>query len=95
MRETALMRAFLAGAVLIPLLIVALLSIRPGGLRRQLRQAARRFKLALLLAGVYLAGGIVLRLLPDRRLYDIGLPLLAAVLAVVFIYLAQERETVR
>jgi len=50
------MRGFLVGLVLISVLGLSILSFRPGGLRRQLRFAARRFRLVLVLAGIYLAG---------------------------------------
>ena len=85
------MRGFLFGLVAILLLIVSVLSIRPGGLRRQLRFAARRFRLALLLGGVYVVGSAVVRFaFPQGPVSDFGLPVLALVLVSVFIVLGQE-----
>jgi hypothetical protein len=43
-------------------LVASVLSMRPGSLRRQLRFAARRFRLGLLLGGVCLVGSAVVRL---------------------------------
>jgi len=72
--------------------VISALSLRPGGLRNQLRNVARRFKIALLLAGIYLVVSAVLRLAvtdPNVSLWaTIGV---AVVLGVVFVFLAQER----
>lgn len=85
------MKAVLLGLVLLPALALALLSIRPGGLRRQLRYARRRLKIALVLGGVYLAASAVAHLLvtPGARLeyVDGGIALL---LAITFVVLAQD-----
>ena len=86
------MRGFLVGLVLIPLLVVGVLSIRPGGLRRQLRHAVRRLRIALLLGGVYLLGSAALRLFFSGPVADYGPPALALLLAVVFLVLAQDPD---
>lgn len=52
--------------------------MRPGGLRRQLRFAARRFRLGLLFVGVYLVGSAVVRLTFSKGLVgDFGPHVLA------------------
>lgn len=85
------MRGFLFGLVLIFGLAASVLSIRPGGLRRQLRFAARRFRIGLLLGGVYLVGSAVVRLAFSRGpISDFGPPVLALVLVVVFMVFAQD-----
>jgi len=86
-------RGFLLGLFLIPLAVIALLSIRPGGLRQQLRNAGRRLRLAILLAGAYLAGSLGARIfLPQGSLViEYGLPVLALVLAGLFVVLGQDQ----
>lgn len=86
------MKAFALGLILIPVLVVAVLSVRPGGLRRQLRNVARRLRIALLLGGVYVVASIGLRLVPDQRAYEFGLPAAGICLAVAFVILAQDRR---
>ena len=86
------MRGFLLGLVLIPVLVIGVLSIRPGGLRRQLRHAVRRLRIALVLAGVYLLGSALLRLLFSGPVADYGAPALAVLLAVIFLILAQDPD---
>jgi hypothetical protein len=84
-------RGFVAGLLLIPLLVVAVLSIRPGGLRQQLRQAGRRFRIALTLAGAYFVCAAIIRLLfPTGPISDYGPPVAATVLAAVYLVLAQD-----
>ncbi len=87
------MKGVLAGLILFPLIAIAVLSIRPGGLRQQLRAARRRLKIALALAGVYLVGSLLVRLLAaDRSWADFAIYGLAAVLALVFVFLSFDRE---
>jgi hypothetical protein len=70
---------------------LSVLSTRSGGLRRQLRFAARRFRLALALAGVYLLGSAVIRVaFPQGRIADFGPPVLALGLLVIFVVLSQD-----
>ena len=72
------------------LVSVSVLSLRPGGLRRQLRYAARRFRLALLLGGAYILTSAVVRVaFPEGIVSDWGLPVLAIALAIVFLVLGQ------
>jgi hypothetical protein len=84
-------RGFVAGFILIPAVVISLLSFRPGGLRRQLRLAGRRFRIALTVAGAYIVGAAIVRLaFPTGAISDYGPPVLALVLAVVYIVLAQD-----
>ena len=85
------MRGFLIGLVLLTVLTTTILSLRPGGLRRQLRFAARRFRIALALGGIFLIGSSIIRLFfASGPVADFGPPALAIVLSAVFIVLAQE-----
>lgn len=85
------MRGFLVGILLLPLLVITVLSLRPGGLRQQLRFAARRLRLALVLAGVYLVGSAVLQLVARGTAFEeFGLPALAVVLCLVFVLVGQD-----
>ena len=87
------MKGFLIGLILIPVLVVSVLSIRPGGLRRQLRHAARRFRLALVLAGIYLAGSTIIRVgFAGSRVGEYGPVALAVALAVAFVVLGQDKD---
>ena len=66
------------------------LTLRPGGLRRQLRFAARRFRLALVLGGLYVLCSAIARIaFSDTFVTDWGLPALAVALVVVFLVLGQ------
>jgi hypothetical protein len=85
------MRAIVEGLVLMVALSVIVLSIRPGGLRRQLRLAARRFRLVLLVGGVYLLLSTAIRVFfPDGWVSDYGPPAVALVLAGALLVLAQD-----
>ena len=86
------MRGFIVGLFLLPLLIIGVLSIRPGGLRQQLRNVARRFRLALVLGGAYILASGLMRLgFESGPVLDYGLPALAIGLAVVFVILGQDQ----
>jgi hypothetical protein len=88
-------RGFLLGLILLTGFAVTILSLRPGGLRRQLRFAARRFRIALALGGVFLIGSSIIRLIfPSGQAADFGPPALAIVLSVIFIVMAQEPAAV-
>jgi len=64
------------------------LTLRPGGLRRQTRYAARRFRLAIVLGGVYVLCSAVARIaFSDTFVTDWGLPALA--LVVLFLVFGQ------
>jgi hypothetical protein len=85
------MRAIIFGLVLMAAVSVIVLSIRPGGLRRQLRLAARRLRLVLVLGGVYLILSTVIRVFfPDGWVSDYGPSVIALVLAGAFFVLAQD-----
>lgn len=81
------------GAVVLPAIILITLSTRRGGLRNALRNIVRRLKLFLILAGVYLLGsGVIKVALDGRELGDYAVTGLAAVLALVFILQAPDRQ---
>ena len=72
-------------------LSVTLLSLRPGGLRRQLRFAARRLRIVLILGGIYVFANAIVRVaFNDGPVVDWGPPALAVVLAVAFLFFGQD-----
>jgi hypothetical protein len=84
-------RGFLIGLVLLMVFAVTVLSLRPGGIRRQLRFAARRFRIVLALGGIFLLGSSIIRIFfRDGAVADWGPPALALVLGGVFVVLAQD-----
>jgi hypothetical protein len=84
-------RGFLLGFILVIGLGVTILSIRPGGLRRQLRFAARRLRLTLALGAVYVVGSATMRyLFPDGPITDYGPPALGLVLLAIFLVFGQD-----
>ena len=84
------MRGFFIGLVLLVFLSITILSLRPGGIRRQLRFAAKRLRLAIVLGGIYVVASTLVRIfLPQGPLADWGLPGLAIVLVVAFAILGQ------
>jgi hypothetical protein len=88
------MRGFVFGLVLIPVVIIGILSIRPGGLRKQLRMAGRRLRLALVLGGVYVVGsGLVRVFFQDGPVADYGPIAIALIAAAVFLVLGQDPRT--
>jgi hypothetical protein len=88
------MRAFLLGLFVLTILTVTVLSIRPGGLRQQLRLAARRFRLVLALAAIYLVADTAIRIaFPDGWIADYGPVAIAIVLAAAFMVLGQDPAT--
>jgi hypothetical protein len=90
------LRGFLLGLLLFPIVVIGLLSIRPGGLRNQLRNVGRRLKLALILGSIYLVVSAALRLLvPDHTRLDVATVALALILTVVFVFLGQDRQLER
>ena len=85
------MRGFVLGLLLIVGITVTVLSMRPGGIRRQLRFAARRLRIFLILGGIYvLASGVMRVFFTSGPVADFGPPALALVLGVVFIVVAQD-----
>jgi hypothetical protein len=90
------MRGFLLGLILVVGLSFSILSLRPGGLRRQLRFAARRFRIMLILGGIFLVGsGIVRVAFPQGPVADFGPPALAIVLAAVFLVAGRDPALTR
>ncbi len=84
-------RGFLLGLILILVVVISVLSLRPGGLRRQLRNMAHRLRLALGLAAVYVIGSGAIRVVfGEGSISEYGIPTLAAVLAVVFVIAGQD-----
>jgi hypothetical protein len=68
-----------------------MLSLRPGGLRQQLRFAARRLRIVLVLGGIYVVASTVVRLVFQQGpVVDFGLPILAIVLAGTFLVLGRD-----
>ena len=88
------MKVMVLGLFVVPVLVISVLSIRPGGLRQQLRNARRRLKLALGLAGIYLLVSTGLRLLwGDGSRVELATAVAAAILGIVFLALTFERES--
>lgn len=88
------MRGFFFGLAAVALLSVTVLAARPGGIRRQLRLVARRFRILLVLGGVYVIGSLVIRLLfTSGPVADYAPIALAAALAVTFIFVARDPTT--
>ena len=84
------MRGFLIGLVLLVFLSITILSLRPGGIRRQLRFAAKRLRLAIVLGGIYVVATTLVRIFwPDGPVADWGLPTLAVGLVITFTLLGQ------
>jgi hypothetical protein len=80
-------RGFLVGLVLLTAVAASVLALRPGGLRRQLRLVARRFRIVLALGGAYVFGSLVIRLLfTSGPVNEWGPVALALILAVVFVF---------
>ncbi len=76
--------------MIIVLVGTTVLTLRPGGLRRQLHHAVRRFRLAIVLGGVYVLGSAIARIaFSDTFVTDWGLPALALALVVLFLVFGQ------
>jgi hypothetical protein len=87
-------RGFLVGLVLFTALAASVLAVRPGGIRRQLRLVARRFRIVLALGGAYVFGSLVIRLLfTSGPVNEWGPVALALILAVVFLFAARDPAT--
>ena len=71
--------------MLIVLVGTTVLTLRPGGLRRQMRYAARRLRLAIVLGGVYVLCSAIARIaFSDTFVTDWGLLALALALVALF-----------
>ena len=85
------MRGFLFGLVVLVGLGVTVLSFRPGGIRKQLRFVARRFRIMLVLGGIFVAGSTIIRVAaPEGVIADYGPPAIAIILAVVFMIVGRD-----
>jgi hypothetical protein len=85
------MRGFAFGLVVLIGLSVTVLSLRPGGFRKQLRFVARRFRIMLVLGGVFVAGSTIIRIAtPQGVIADYGPPALAIVLAGIFMVVGRD-----
>lgn len=85
------MRGILLGAILAFGLSLTVLYLRPGGIRRQLRLVARRFRIVLVLVGLYAFGSLIIRLVfPSGPVADWGPPVMATVMAVIFVVVGQD-----
>ncbi|HKW07688.1 MAG TPA: hypothetical protein VJS19_08995 [Candidatus Dormibacteraeota bacterium] len=85
------MRGFLVGVILLTALSASVLALRPGGFRRQLKLVARRFRIVIVLGGVYVFGSLVFRLLfTSGPVNEWGPVVLAVILAVVFVVAARD-----
>jgi uncharacterized membrane protein len=84
-------RGFLIGFVMLVAVGLSILSLRRGGLRRQLRFAARRFRLALALGAAYVViSGVIRFVFPEGPVSDFGPPVLALALLAIFVVLGQD-----
>jgi len=84
-------RGFLLGLLLLAAVSLSVLSLRPGGLRQQLRFAARRLRIVLILGGVYVAFSTVVSVFfPNGPIAEYGPPVMALVLLAVFLVAARE-----
>lgn len=92
--HTVAVRSFAIGLILLAAFSISVLSLRPGGLRRQLTFAARRLRIVLVLGGIYVAASTIARLVfQEGPIVDYGLPVLAIILAVAFLYLGRDPAT--
>jgi len=84
-------RGIFLGAIVAFGLTLTVLSLRPGGIRRQLRLIGRRFRIVLVLLGLYAFGSLVIRLVfPSGPIADWGPPAMATVMAVTFLVVGQD-----
>ena len=90
------MRGFFIGLLLVVVLSATILTLRPGGIRKQLRMAGRRLRIFLVLGGLYLAASVVIRVFfPQGPVADYGPPAVAVILALVFLIVAQDPAPTR
>jgi hypothetical protein len=79
-------RGFVFGLLVIFFLAGTILAIRPGGLRRQLKLVARRFRIMLVLGGVFVFGSLAIRVaFPSGPVADFGPIVLAIGVVIGFI----------
>jgi hypothetical protein len=86
-------RGFVFGLIVFVGLSVTILSARPGGLRRQLRLAARRLRIVLVLGGVWTLASLVIRVFfPSGPVADFGPPAVAVILGGVFLFVGRDPD---
>jgi hypothetical protein len=84
-------RGFVLGLFVFVGVAITVLSFRPGGLRLQLRYAARRLRIVLVLGGVYVLGSSIAKvLMPDSPIAEYAPAGLAIVLLVVFLFVGRD-----
>lgn len=89
------MRGVVIGLLILVVMTVTVLSFRPGGLRMQLSFAARRLRIGLILAGIYMVVSAAIRLaFPASSWADWAEVGTGAVLAAAFLILAQDPSRV-
>lgn len=87
------MRGFVIGFVGIVAFSLIVLSIRPGGLRRQLRLVARRFRIVVALAGAWVFGSLILRLaFANGPVADYGPVVLGVVVGSIFMFVGRDPD---
>lgn len=85
------MRTFLLGLVVMVTFTVLMLATRPGGFRQQLRLAGRRFRIALVLGGIYVLASAIIRLIfTTGFIADYGALVVAVMLIVAYLVVAQD-----
>lgn len=89
------MRGFLIAIILGCLLITGVFSLRPGGLRVQLRLMKRRFRVAFTLAGIFIVLSSMIRLYvyiarQPILFSDIGVIMVGLATAIAFLVWAQD-----
>ena len=88
------MRGFLLGLLVIVAMTVSVLAVRPGGFRRQLRLVARRFRIVLVLGGIFVFGSLVMRLaFKEGPVVDFGPAVLGVALGIAFVIWARDPVT--
>ncbi|TMD40967.1 MAG: hypothetical protein E6I81_01095 [Chloroflexi bacterium] len=85
------MRGFLLGLIVIVAMTLSVLAVRPGGFRRQLRLVARRFRIVLVLGGIFVFGSLIIRLaFRDGPIVDFGPAALGVALGAAFMILGRD-----
>jgi hypothetical protein len=88
------MRSLVLGLIVFVGVSLTILSIRPGGLRRQLRLAGRRFRIVLVLGGVWVFGSLIIHVaFRTGPVADYGPSVVAIVLGVVFMFVGRDPVT--
>jgi hypothetical protein len=84
-------RGFVFGILLLAVLTITILSLRPGGIGKQLRFAARRLRIVLALGGAYVVASTIIRIVfPSGPISDYGPPGIAVVLFAIFMVVGRD-----